>query len=455
MKKSTSPSDASRLGIRLVGLVLLGCLLLALLALLRPRAAHDDSMADRSDSANAKAAASSQAKPSPRVFKAGPAHSAEEIVAAKLAQFATEHEALVAAMAKHFGVAVPPEAQRFFAAVQAGDWQETTNLFAALKELRESATAPPGFQKLWPALLETYGVAEQAHNWPAQQLLDYGNAVLDALPPDMVYIGGTDAGRFIPTLLADTSGGEPRIVLTQNALADADYLQYFQFRYGDRLNALTFDDSLNGFNTYLADARKRFQHDQDFPNDPAQLRPGENIQITDGRVQVGGQVAVMAINEQLLQILLQKNPDLRFALEESAPLSSFYDSANLLGPVTELRATDASLTPERAAQAVDYWRATTESLLAESSAAPRDAYAKLILGQAHLLLDHYPAEAEQALQLGLQLSPAHPETVSTYAALLFAGNRGAEARQLLQNAVQAAPDNSTFRALLNQALQMP
>ena len=58
--------------------------------------------------------------------------------------------------------------------------------------------------KLFAALFETHGVAEIAHDWPAQQLLDYGNSVLGALRPGMIYLGGTDAGRFIPTLLNDT-----------------------------------------------------------------------------------------------------------------------------------------------------------------------------------------------------------------------------------------------------------
>jgi hypothetical protein len=47
---------------------------------------------------------------------------------------------------------------------------------------------------------------------PAQKLLDYGNAVLGALRPGMVYVGGTDPGRWIPTLLNETSESERHIV---------------------------------------------------------------------------------------------------------------------------------------------------------------------------------------------------------------------------------------------------
>ena len=51
------------------------------------------------------------------------------------------------------------------------------------------------------------------------------------------------------------------------------------------------------------------------------------------RFNVSGQVAVMAINEQLLQTLLQKNPNATFALEETFPLKSLYASATNLGPI--------------------------------------------------------------------------------------------------------------------------
>jgi tetratricopeptide (TPR) repeat protein len=388
-----------------------------------------------------------------------PARPAEEIVAEKLSQFARSREDIVAAMAKHFNVAVPADVNRFFAAAQAGNWPETASLFAAFIQLRGTQNWPPGLEKLWPAIVEAYGVAEQTHLWPAQQLLDYGNAVLDALRPGMIYVGGNDAGRFIPTLLTDTGEGEPHIVLTQNALADATYLDYVRFRYGDKLNALSADDSQTSFQTYLADAQKRVQHDLDFPDEPKQVRPGEDIRVTDGRVEVSGQVAVMAINERLLQTLLQKNPDASFALTESFPLQSFYGEATTLGPVTELRATDPghALTPERAAQSLDYWRSTTQTLLAETDAAsaPRDTYAKLILGQANLFLDrNYPVEAEQAYQLANRLSPASPAGVFSYVNLLTQQNRYDEARQVVQTAANLAPDNNQFSDLLRSLNQM-
>src|SRR6202051_964060 len=134
----------------------------------------------------------------------------------------------------------------------------------------------------------------------------------------MVYVGGTDEGRWIPELLNDTSDGERHIIVTQNGLADGAYGDYLTALYGDRLVTLTQEDSGRVFQEYITDAQKRLQHDQQFPDEPKQVRPGESIKFMDGseqnrssgdskRVQVSGQVAVMAINERLLQAIMDKN----------------------------------------------------------------------------------------------------------------------------------------------------
>jgi len=184
----------------------------------------------------------------------------------------------------------------------------------------------------------------------------------------MVYVGGTDAGRFIPTLLNETSDGERQVVLTQNALADGSYAEYLRFLYGDRMTLPTPEESQRAFQDYTSDAQQRLAHDQQYPNEPKQVRPGEDISVTDNRVQVGGQVAVMAINERLFQMIMDKNPDLSFGLEESFPFKSTYPTAAPLGPIMELGVQDAqkTFTADAAAQTADYWRATTQSLLADS-----------------------------------------------------------------------------------------
>lgn len=391
---------------------------------------------------------SSRRQPGPE-----PLLSAEEAVGGKVRQFANSRRAMTHAMADKFKVQVPPEAEQLFTAVEAGRWDEVKAAFEALKGGRSTNSA---VNRLWGPIMETFGVAEVAHNWPSQQLLDYGQAVLGSLRPGMVYSGGTDAGRFIPTLLNETGGSEQHVVLTQNALADNSYREYLDFRYHDHLATLSEEDSQRAFSDYLADAQKRLAHDQQNPDEPRQVRPGEDIRNTDGRVTVAGQVAVMAVNERLFQTLMDKNPNLSFALEESFPFKSMNSAAVPLGPVLELRAPTAAdtYTTERADQAVDYWRDATQQLLADSQLAAdsdvRKEYAKMAGAQASLLAEHHSNEqAAQAYQLANELCPSSPEVVFRYVNYLLGQNRAQDALQVVQTAVGAAPDNQIFRSLLD------
>jgi hypothetical protein len=390
-----------------------------------------------------------------RFSSSEPAPDAREVVTGKVSRFAQDRLGVVRAMAKRYKVEVPKDVERFFAAVEAGRWEELKDLFGSLKKLRDSSEAPEDFRKLWPAILETFGVAEAAHDWPAQKLLDYGEAVLGSLRPDMVYVGGTDSGRFIPTLLNETSDGERHVVLTQNALADGTYLEYLRFLYSDRITTLTQEDSQCAFQDYMSDAEKRYAHDQQFPDEPKQVRPGEDIHTTDGHIQVSGQMSVMAINEKLFQMMMDKNPNLSFALEESFPFKSTYPNAVPLGPIMELGVPDAqkTFTAAAAAQAVDYWRAASQSLL-EGSDNPGDSavantYSKMAVAQAKLLESHnFATEAEQTYRLATDMAPSSPQAVFCYAGFLLGQKRFAEAIPVVETAVNGAPDNQQLRDLL-------
>ena len=123
----------------------------------------------------------------------------------------------------------------------------------------------------------------------------------------------------------------------------------------------------------------------------------------------------------------------------------------------EVRALDEQngLTSERAAQSVDYWRTTSQQLLADTAATDsrevRMAYAKLAASQAELLLHRdFSAEAEQTFQLAAQIGPASPEAVFGYVNLLVVQNRYDAAIPVAENALKASPENQQFRNLLEQ-----
>ena len=107
-----------------------GCLLVILLGILLPRPEHapasqssPTNVAPRATAANA--AILERARPPNRFSRSEPAPDAQEIVAGKVSRFAHDRLGVVHAMAKHHKVEVPIEVERFFAAVEAGRWEET------------------------------------------------------------------------------------------------------------------------------------------------------------------------------------------------------------------------------------------------------------------------------------------------------------------------------------------
>ncbi len=436
-------------------LLMVGCALVILVGIFRrlPRETPPASTASPSLAGASESAAGSAAWRNRMFAHRGspvPGPTAEEIVASKVSQFGRSRRELVRALARRSQKSVPPEVEKFFAAIESGRWEEIEAQWDAMAKQSgqyEGSTHSPELDAFWPAVLDAYGVAEQAHLWPAQKLLDYGQAVLDSLRPGMVYVGGTDNGRWIPELLNETSGGEQHVIVTQNAFADGRYLEFINTLYGDRLATLTSEDSQRAFQDYLGDAQKRLEHDQQFPDQPKQIRPGEDVRVVDGKVQVSGQVAVMAINEKLLQSLMAKNPDLSFAIEESFPFKGTYADASPLGPLMELRAQDGqnTFTAERAAESLDYWRNATQQILSDPEAANSPtalkSYSHDTVAAAHLLAAHnFTAEAEQAYRLAAQLWPENPESVGGLADLLLRSGREEEARQVFEEFIRQHPD---------------
>jgi thioredoxin-like negative regulator of GroEL len=106
------------------------------------------------------------------------------------------------------------------------------------------------------------------------------------------------------------------------------------------------DDSQNSFSEYMQDVQQRMMHDQQFPNEPRQVRPGEDVHIdpSSGQMSVAGQTAVMMINGLLCKTIFDQNPTNEFYVEESFPLDWMYNYETPFGvimkinrqPVTEL-----------------------------------------------------------------------------------------------------------------------
>jgi tetratricopeptide (TPR) repeat protein len=123
------------------------------------------------------------------------------------------------------------------------------------------------------------------------------------------------------------------------------------------------DDSQKCFNEYLADAQKRLQHDAQFPNEPRQIRAGEDVRVVDNRVTVAGQVAVMSINGLLTKVMFDANPKNEFFVEESFPLDWMYPHLTPYGIIMKInRQPLPTLTEEILQKDHDFWKQYSKRL---------------------------------------------------------------------------------------------
>jgi hypothetical protein len=143
---------------------------------------------------------------------------------------------------------------------------------------------------------------------------------------------------------------DPFFVLTQNALADATYLEYLRGMYGAKIYTPTDEDSKKCFQDYMQDVTQRRSKNQ--------LKPGENVTVgADGKIQVSGQMAVVQVDGLLAKIIFDKNPDREFYIEESFPFDWLYpylEPHDLIFKIN--RQPLPGLSDEIVEQDHDYWR---------------------------------------------------------------------------------------------------
>ena len=120
--------------------------------------------------------------------------------------------------------------------------------------------------------------------------------------------------------------------------------------YPDReMYIATPDDSQRCFQEYMADAQRRMQL--------GQLKPGEDVHVIDNRVQVSGQVAVMAINGLLTKVMFDHNPKNEFFVEESFPLDWMYPHLTPFGIIMKInRQPLPSLTDDVFKRDHEFWK---------------------------------------------------------------------------------------------------
>ena len=108
------------------------------------------------------------------------------------------------------------------------------------------------------------------------------------------------------------------------------------------------EDSQKCFSEYLADAQRRLAQKQ--------LKPGEDVKVIDNKVQVSGQVAVMAINGLLTKVIFDKNTNHEFYVEESFPLEWMYPHLTPFGIIMKInRQQQPELTEDMVLRDHEFW----------------------------------------------------------------------------------------------------
>lgn len=243
-----------------------------------------------------------------------------------------------------------PELDEFFAAAEKGDWLAVSNrLGPLLNGLTGSRSA--AVREVWGAL-EAFGDGDEKYS------ALFGDDIINSIPPGSIYFGGTDPGRFVITAMQKSQiAGDPFFTLTQNALADSTYLDYLRSMYGGKIYVPTPEDSESCFQEYTADAKeRRIKH---------QLKPGEDVTLdANGKPQVRGQVAVMAINALICKVIVEKNPDHEFYIEESFPLDWMFPYLEPHGVIFKLNHQPlTTLSDEIIQQDHDCWTKYTTSMI--------------------------------------------------------------------------------------------
>ena len=382
-----------------------------------------------------------------------------------------------------------------------------TNTYARLKprsgQYEGSVNDPAVSSPVWQTIIEVQTAFDAFTRGGTKYPLAFGEGIIQSIPAGSIYFGGTDPGRGLVTALCESHAqAKPFFTLTQNALADSRYLDYLRSMYGSRIYIPTTNDSQSAFTNYLVDVRRRLDHDRDFPNEPGQVKPGEDVRVAeDGRMQVSGQVAVMMINALLVKDIFDHNPDCEFYVEESFPLDWMYPYLLPHGLIFKL---NREPLPALSATTLDadhtFWTRQCESMLGdwlkpETPVSNVCAFVESVYGQkdwSHFTGDpgfvtndfatrafsklrsssgglyqwrlasktdagdkaRLRAETDYAYRQAFALCPVSPEAVFRYVNFLVTQDRLNDALLIVRTARKMDPENEQLIDLLSRLLNV-
>ncbi len=373
----------------------------------------------------------------------------------RLQTFSTQKRQQVEQLAAKLHLDVPPEAQDFFKAAEAGDWNAVSNSYARIQRLTGqpgSSLTMPGYTNVLSAPIhEVRDVYGEFHLWDGAMLQKFAEGILHSIPGGSIYFGGTDPGRFIITAVRDVAKAPDIFIITQNALADNRYLDYVRLSYGERLSLPTTNDAQAAFQQYAEDIRTR-------QNRGEAIGAGEQVSVdSEHVVHLRGLESVMAINGSLAKWIVDHNKDQHeFYVEESYVIPWMYPYLEPHGLILKLNKEPMKeLDPAVVAQDRRFWDALSRELLADphftGNEAARKTFAKLRSSIAGLYAyRHLTAEAEAVFKQALELCPTSPEANFYLAQLYMEAGRFDDAIGVMKSLQQRDPSDPHYQDAINQ-----
>jgi hypothetical protein len=412
-----------------------------------------------------------------------------------LARFVGAKQNQVRALTKGASDKIPSIVWGYFDAVRVDDWDTATNLSERINGIGHNygsnRIAPVLQGPMWQAINETIGAYEEFHEWDNKWLHRFGREVMSSIPKGSIFFGGTDAGRYVISVLCESQiEGKPFFIITQNQLVDPRYLQYLHIIYGKNLIIPGTNDSQEAFASYISDAQAR--------QTAGKLKPGENPVVSvDGRVQVNGRFAVMEINGRLARTIFERNSTREIFIEQGFPIDWMYPNLAPIGPILQLHRRPLTTLSEDVVQKnSDYWKqvaadalgdwldektsvreicafcekvylrndlagARMDSAFVKNDEARkvysklRDSIACLYAWRARHAPESNEAErmrvaADMAFRQAYAFCPCSPEVVEHYGQLLNELKRRDDALLIAQTAARIDPDDGRLLNLLNQ-----
>ena len=361
-----------------------------------------------------------------------------------LKEFSSAQRTLSTRLIEQLDLSTPASLGAFYYAADTGDWLSVSNSF---NEFRKGDTWSDGVQdaimnELWAPVLETYGAYEVAQlwHWDSELLAAFYGPILESMPTNSIYFGGTDQGRFLITA-ANAVREPPKVIcLTQNALADNTYMAHLRAVFADQIWLPTQDEVGHAFRRFIEEI-----------NSGKRENKGA-ITTKNGRVQVSGVLGVMELNGILCEEIFKNNrDDHEFYIEESYVIAWMYPYLEPNGLIMKLnRAKLSSLSDRSVRQDMEYWEETISKLKAmpafnASFDAKRD-FAKLRCAIAGIYRFHGRyADAESCFTQARELSLSSPEVYFRHAKMQEARGKISEAINIMHEYI--ALDTATMESI--------